>query len=313
MEPDIPRAGFPASGGRTAIERGANDLVSVIIPCYNKGGFLAEAIESVLPQTHPAFEIIVVDDGSTDNTPEIAAGYPGVRCLRQANSGVSAARNAGRRAARGAYLVFLDADDRLLPDALEAGVRSLASHPECAFVSGHVHLIAADGAFVSAPKESCIRRDHYKVLLTHNYIWTPSAVMFRASVFDTVGGYSTSRSGAADWDLYLRISRTFPVHCHDNIVAEYRLEGTMSSDAGSMLKDSLAALRAQRVSLTKENELVEACKQGVRTARRYYGEPLLRQTRDRLQKAEWQVALQQALVLLRYHPRGFLKLLLRRR
>ena len=97
-------------------------LVSVVIPCYNQAHFLGEAIESVLKQTYKHFEIVVVDDGSTDNTSEVARRYSGIRCIEQANQGLSAARNTGIRESKGEYLVFLDADDRLRPIALEAGL-----------------------------------------------------------------------------------------------------------------------------------------------------------------------------------------------
>src|SRR4028119_1234933 len=113
---------------------GAAGLVSVIIPCYNQAYFLGEAIESVLAQSYPHFEIVVVDDGSTDNTSEVAARYPGVRCIRQENRGLAGARNEGIRHSSGSYLVFLDADDRLLPEALAVGLRHLKERPECAFV-----------------------------------------------------------------------------------------------------------------------------------------------------------------------------------
>src|SRR5918995_1252705 len=112
-------------------------LVSVVIPCYNQAHFLVEAIESVLAQSYPRFEIVVVDDGSTDDTSEVAARYPGVRYVYQNNQGVSAARNSGLARSEGEYVVFLDADDRLLPEALEAGLRCLEARPECAFVSGY--------------------------------------------------------------------------------------------------------------------------------------------------------------------------------
>ena len=91
--------------------------VSVIIPCYGQAHFLGEAIESVLGQTHPA-EVVVVDDGSPDNTAEVAARYPGIRCVRQDNRGLGGARNAGFAVSKGDYVMFLDADDRLLPDEL---------------------------------------------------------------------------------------------------------------------------------------------------------------------------------------------------
>src|SRR5215217_8951250 len=110
--------------------------VSVIIPCYNQAHFLSEAIQSVLAQSYPHFEIIVVDDGSTDTTSQVASRYPEVRCIRQNNQGLSGARNSGFAQSKGSYLVFLDADDRLLPGALETGLECLKAHPECAFVSG---------------------------------------------------------------------------------------------------------------------------------------------------------------------------------
>jgi len=104
-------------------------LVSVVIPCYNQAHFLGEAIESVLAQSYPNFEIIVVDDGSTDDTSEVARRYPGVRLVRQENKGLSGARNAGLAHSEEEYVVFLDADDRLLPDALETVLEHLEAHP----------------------------------------------------------------------------------------------------------------------------------------------------------------------------------------
>src|ERR671911_2120937 len=118
-------------------QEGVAGLVSVVIPCYNQAHFLGEAIESVLAQSYPRFEIIVVDDGSTDDTSKVAARYPGVRYVYQNNQGVSAARNSGLARSEGEYVVFLDADDRLLPEALETGLKCLEARPECAFVSGY--------------------------------------------------------------------------------------------------------------------------------------------------------------------------------
>src|SRR6185436_125554 len=115
-------------------------LVSVIIPCYNQGRFLGEAIESVLNQTYRNCEIIVVDDGSMDDTARVAARYPSVNLVRQSNRGFSAARNAGFEQSLGDLLVFLDADDRLLPNAIEDGVECLEHNPQCAFVYGRYRL-----------------------------------------------------------------------------------------------------------------------------------------------------------------------------
>src|SRR5215212_4087832 len=123
--------------------------VSVVIPCYNQAHFLPEAIESVLSQSYEEFEVLVVDDGSKDETAQVASQYvstdPRVRVIRQENRGLAGARNRGLAEAQGEYVVFLDSDDRLLKEALEVGVRELASHPECAFVSGRCTFRAADG------------------------------------------------------------------------------------------------------------------------------------------------------------------------
>src|SRR5207247_11100212 len=104
-------------------------LVSVIIPCYNQAHFLREAIQSALVQTYSQREIFIVDDGSTDNTAEVTAGFAGVRCIRQEKAGVSTARNTGLKESRGEYLVFLRADDRLRPEVLCIVVGCLRHHP----------------------------------------------------------------------------------------------------------------------------------------------------------------------------------------
>src|SRR6266516_314678 len=104
-------------------------LVSVVIPCYNQGRFLREAIESVRRQTYPQVEIVVVDDGSTDDTAAVAASV-GVRCIRQENRGLSGARNRGLTESTGDYLVFLDADDRLLGHGVEANMAAFDAQPE---------------------------------------------------------------------------------------------------------------------------------------------------------------------------------------
>src|SRR5919112_3279382 len=162
-------------GGR----HGGAGLVSVVIPCYNQAHFVGEAIESVLAQSYPHFEIVVIDDGSTDTTSEVAGRYPGVRCVRQDNQGLSAARNSGLRHSEGEYVVFLDADDRLLPEALEAGLECLKSHPECAIAFGPYRLIASDGSFLKQRRQPVVGKDSYAALLQRNYIGVPAAMMYR--------------------------------------------------------------------------------------------------------------------------------------
>src|SRR5688500_8996836 len=102
----------------------AEPLVSVVIPCYNQAHYLSEAVESALAQSYGSVETFVVDDGSADNSGEISARYPRVSYLRQANRGVAAARNAGLAASSGQFVLFLDADDRLLPEAVAVGLEA---------------------------------------------------------------------------------------------------------------------------------------------------------------------------------------------
>ncbi len=176
-------------------------LITVVIPCYKQAHYLGEALESVLAQTHSRREIIVVDDGSPDNTTEVAARYTGVRCISQSNQGLSAARNTGLRESTGEYLVFLDADDRLLPEALACGLERLRMHPDCAFVAGQYRFIASDGTPLPETPKPYGRRNHYLALLHDNFITMHAAVMYRRSVFETVGHFDVSLRAAEDYDI----------------------------------------------------------------------------------------------------------------
>jgi glycosyltransferase involved in cell wall biosynthesis len=280
-------------------------LVSVVIPCYNQARFLGEAIESVLSQSYPHFEIVVVDDGSTDNTSEVASRYPGVRCIRQENQGLAGARNAGIRHSRGSYLVFLDADDRLLPDALAVGLKELKKHPECAFVSGYHRLIAFDGSPLPTSPQTPIEGDHYETLLRSCYISTPAAVMYQRTMLEYVGGFDTSVSPSADYDLYLRLTREYSVYQHGEVVAEYRRHGTnMTRDLALMLEAESTVLRRQRKYMRGRNQY-KAYKAGISHSQQHFGEPLVAEMLDRARKREWRGALSGMLVLACYYPRGF--------
>jgi glycosyltransferase involved in cell wall biosynthesis len=248
-------------------------LVTVVIPCYNQARFLGEAIESTLSQNYPNFEVVVVDDGSTDDTSEVAARYEKMlRFVRQVNQGRSEARNRGMAEGEGEYVVFLDADDRLLPDALEVGVRELEAYPECAFVSGHCTLIAHEGSPINAPPQLCVEEDHYLTLLQGNYIWNPASVMYRREVFDPVGGFAAVAEPCEDYDLYLRIARRYPVRCHEQAVVEYRQHDTNTSrDHELMLRSVLAVLDSQRHYVDGNERYERAYNRGVSYYDDYYG------------------------------------------
>lgn len=246
-------------------------LVSVIIPCYNHGVYLPEAVESVRQQ-YPAIEIIVVDDGSADNTKAVASQMPGVIYLYQTNQGLSAARNTGIRHSKGKYLVFLDADDWLLPGAIATNVRYLEKCKEAAFVSG-----AHDKVFVDTntiKEESCeVTQNHYEQLMQGNYIGMHATVMYQRWVFEEFL-YDTSLKSCEDYDLYLKIARKYPVLHHTEKIAAYRLHSTnMSGNIPFMLNTVLSVLGRQKLLLKTEQEK-QAFKNGHSVWKEYYSKEL---------------------------------------
>ncbi len=268
-------------------------LVSVVIPCYNQAHFLGEAIESVLAQTCRNYEIIVVDDGSPDATSKVASSYPAVRYLRQSNAGLSAARNAGLNASRGQFLVFLDADDRLLQDALQCGLNCLQGHPECVFVSGHYQRINADGSLRLRFPQIQLKFDFYHTLLERNYIGMHATVMYRRQIFDAVGGFSTSLRSCEDYEMYLRIVHKHNVTRYDRIVAEYRSHNaSMSMEAARMLRSVMTVLAGQWSHINGHPERVRAYRNGIRSNRMSIRGPLLHQVRRSLEARQWSKSLQ---------------------
>ncbi|HTZ57781.1 MAG TPA: glycosyltransferase [Acidobacteriaceae bacterium] len=249
-------------------------LVSVIVPCYNGAAFLEVALRSALEQSYRQVEVIVIDDGSTDNSPEIARKLP-VRYIRQQNRGLAEARNAGIRESKGAYVVFLDADDRLKPEAIETGVRALELRPECAMAVGDHVFISADGSFLGHSTKVDPGDCHYEALLKSNFIEMISSALFRRRIFDEVGGFNSTLPVSEDYELYLRIARLRPMCCHPVVVAEYRRhKGNISLDAERMLTTTLQVLKEQERYIGDDARRQQAYREGIRTWRRQYGRQL---------------------------------------
>jgi glycosyltransferase involved in cell wall biosynthesis/peptidoglycan/xylan/chitin deacetylase (PgdA/CDA1 family) len=297
-------SGFAEVPTHHATDRVAvREFVSIVITCFNQAHFLHEAIESCLAQTYPHFEILVVDDGSDDNTAACVERYPGIRYVRQDNRGLAAARNTGLAGSRGEFLVFLDADDRLLPTALEDGLRQFAAHPECAFVAGRHRMIGFDGRVLWDHTVGPDDDDLYRALLRRNFIAMHAAVMYQRLVFGAVGGFDPRPRSAEDYDLYLRVARRFPVWWHPAIVAEYRRHGdNMTRNSGLVLKSALLSLRTQRRQ-GLDRRAVKAYRAGTTFFRRYYGAELVKHVADAAAIHDWTATVSGLLTLLRYSPR----------
>jgi glycosyltransferase involved in cell wall biosynthesis len=255
-------------------------LVSVVIPTHNHAHFLGEAIASALDQPEVRTEIIVVDDGSEDDPAAVVRRYPGVRLLRQPNSGLAAARNTGWRHANGEFVVFLDADDRLLPNALRTNLQTLAASPRCGFVYGGYAFIDAAGKLLRRAGFAEVGPDPYASFLRGNVIGMHATVMYRRNVLEDSGGFDPSLHACEDYDLYLRISRTHPVSFSRDTIAEYRLHETnMSRNLPFMLHWALTVLHKQWPAVANRPEYKAAYRAGLRGWCRYYLREQLRGVR----------------------------------
>ena len=302
----------PACIDLTAISAEPDLLVSVIIPCYNGEAFLGEAIESALAQSYPHVEIIVVDDGSTDRSGEIALAYP-IRYFRQSNQGLTPSRNLGIRESRGSYLVFLDADDRLKPHAIEVGLRTLAQHPECAMSVGNHLFVSADGAYLASSRKICLATAHYEALLKSNFVEMISTVLFRKSVFEKVGGFDTQLRVAEDYELYLRIARDHAICCHPEVIAEYRLHKTNAShNSELMLTMTLQVLKRQVRYVRGNPSRLLAFVEGIRGWRKQYGRQLAAELARSLPTLQTGHLRRKLLLLLGYYPQGLMVVLVLR-
>jgi glycosyltransferase involved in cell wall biosynthesis len=239
-------------------------LVSIIIPTYNYARFIGEALRSVRDQTYRLFEIIVIDDGSTDDTKNVVSQFDEVQYAHQSNQGIAAARNAGLRMSNGELAVFLDADDRLLPNALAAGVAQLNENPDWVFVSGRWEIISREGQVTLLPPPVVVGNDPYRAFLQSNYIGTVGQVMFRRSVLEQENGFDVTVPGCDDHELYLRLSRKYPVGHHGELVLQHRRHGANTSTSHAMLFKSLISIyQRQLPQVQADAELERLCQDQV--------------------------------------------------
>ncbi len=219
--------------------------VSIVISTYNRSNLLREAVESVLAQTYSPLEVIVVDDGSTDDTAAVMAAYAGrVQYIRQDNAGVSAARNRGFAAAQGDLIGFLDDDDIFLPQKIERQVALLAAQPELGLVHCRYYIMGSDGTYLSKvgllPSGEVLEQ-----LVCQNFLWM-SGPLIRRERLEAAGGFDPALSSAADYDLWVRIAGAgYPFGCVQEPVGAYRVH------ANSMVTNMALTEREVLISLNR--------------------------------------------------------------
>jgi glycosyltransferase involved in cell wall biosynthesis len=241
-------------------------LVSVIVPAYNAARYIRQALESVCIQTHRNIEVIVVDDGSRDETPviveEFAARDPRVRLVRQKNAGVGAARNVGIRQAQGVFIAPLDADDIWHPRKLEAQVACMEA---CGTKTGLVYcwtnIIDSEGQCVGHCGAPEIEGHVLPLLIKNNFINCASVPLFRATALARVGHYLTraeqnGAQGCEDWDLSIRVAEHYEVRLAPGHLVRYRENDGMSLRTRGMIESFEVIQRRARQRNPQVNGLL---------------------------------------------------------
>lgn len=267
-------------GMRPAFAPLARPTVALVVNTFNDGHYLADALDSARRQTRPFDEIVVVDDGSRDGPAPLLSRYPEARLITQSNMGLAAARNTGLRAVESDFIVFLDADDVLLPNAVEKGLAAHDAHPAAGLVYGAHRRIAADGSSLGGDIHSPIEADAYGTLLTRNCIGMHAAVMYHRERLVAIGGFDPGLRRCEDYDVYLRMADAFPVSSHPGVVAEYRRhDGNMSLDQSRMLKSVLLVHDRQRAKALSDPLTARRWAAGRRIWRDYYANCMLQDAR----------------------------------
>ncbi|MBD1887426.1 glycosyltransferase [Microcoleus vaginatus] len=232
-------------------------LVSVIIPAYNAEQFIEETLKSVLAQTYPAIEVLVVDDGSQDRTAEIVEKISKkdsrVQLLKQQNAGVAAARNLGIQKSRGEYIAPIDADDIWYPENIEKQVQCmLEGGEEVGVVYSWTVDLDEKGLLTGGFRSYRIEGDVYRTLIFHNFIGNASASLIRRSCLEKVGVYDKTlkernAQGCEDWDLYLRIAEIYQFRAVPEFSIGYRrMYNTMSTNYTTMANSQSLMLQAAK-------------------------------------------------------------------
>ena len=277
--------------------------IAVVIPTFNHAHFLSDALDSVMAQTHPVDEIVVIDDGSQDDPAAVVARYPDVRLIRQENAGLSAARNRGLAAIKTDCVTFLDADDILAPAAIAHNAALFEQHPEAGFVYGAYDRIDVARRRYSGPHFRPVPSDAASAILVGNPVAMHATVLYDVARLREVGGFDSTLRRCEDYDVYIRLSRRHPVFCHPALTASYRFHGSnMSADPANMLHWALHVLNRYRPP-PGDHDGSRVWAEAERFWKRYYRAAAVRSAfRRALGMTTWQVlrAVKRRLARIRY-------------
>lgn len=219
--------------------------VSVVIPVYNREALIARAIDSVLAQRGCDFELIVVNDGSTDGTRELLDGYgQDIRAIHQQNAGRSAARNAGMEAAEGEFVALLDSDDTWHENKLEAQLAFHEAQPELGLSAHGIEVAHEDGRVEAKPPKvdiQALKDRPYETLMDH-FAFFPSVMMVKRSLSSEIGHFSCDYHGAEDLDFALKIARRAPVSVFPDCLTRMYQHGGQTSRK-QLAKENVRVLR----------------------------------------------------------------------
>jgi glycosyltransferase involved in cell wall biosynthesis len=217
--------------------------VSVVIPAYNAARYVGAAVESVLAQSFDDLEVVVVDDGSTDETADVVAGLGArVRCIRQANSGVAVARNQGIAQSDSRYVAFLDADDAWLPEKLAKQMKALRESPDRRFCYTAFAIAGSDLEPIEVRRGPLVGTALGTLLLQGNVVGASTPVCER-ELFAKAGDFDPALSQCADWDMWMRLAAHTEFIYLDEPLVNYRQHGSnMSKDPELLEEDSLLVL-----------------------------------------------------------------------
>lgn len=222
-----------------------NPLVSVIMPVYNAERTLSQSVDSVLVQTFKDFELIIVNDGSTDSTGEILNKLSDERIniISIQNSGPSAARNEGIRFAKGKYLSFIDSDDLWTKDKLEKQYTKLRNQPECDVVYSWTIFIDENGRYIHPLKPVRYQGNVYEKMLINNFVGSGSNILVTRRSIESSGYFNPDLKYGEEWELLIRLSKNYKFTVVDEYQIFYRQNpNSLSSSVTDMEKDSLKVI-----------------------------------------------------------------------